>query len=122
MQKFLIALMLFTSTSAHSYELGGQGGMENGLAHAAVGYAGTAMFYGFMKRLVMQDQRPRLEDKFFLIAMGAILNFGVAMIKEASDDSRCKASTGKGCLDMGAVGYGMLGVGLAGASIIVWDF
>lgn len=115
----LLIILGLMAPPGFAYELGG---MENSLGHGAAGYAGTVLAYGFIKRLVFQERKPRLEDKIFLIAMSSILNFGVAMIKEASDDSRCKASTGKGCLDMGAVGYGMLGVAAAGASIIVLDF
>jgi len=123
MKKWLVKVMLITmicSRVSQGYELGG---MENSLGHGAVGYGITTFSYGFLKQFIFHGDKPRLEDKIFLLAMANILNFGAMMIKEASDDNRCRMSgNSKGCLDMGAVGYGVLGGMLGAGTVLIFDF
>ena len=116
----VILLTLISSRPSQGYELSG---MQNDLAHGAVGYGITTLSYGFMKQLFLHGDNPRLEDKLFLLAMANILNFGAMMIKEASDDNKCRRSGNKnGCLDMGAAGYGMLGGLIGSGATLVFDF
>lgn len=116
----ILMLLLLISPPCFAYPLQGE---ENTLAHGAVGFGITSLGYGFIKRLVFQNDKPTWDQKLFLLAMANVINIGAMVIKEASDDSSCRRSGNpQGCLDLGAAGYGVLGGVAASAAVLVFDF
>lgn len=116
----ILTLLALISTPSEAYQLRGE---ENDIAHGLLGYSLQIATYGFFKGLLTQNRPSTLESRIMLHVFSTVIVAVALTLKEVGDDSACRGSGNpSGCLDMGAIGYGLMGAAAAHATIFMWQF